>query len=62
LEERFNGIEEDYNQIAFGGKRSPHHPPISHEIAIDEYLLSLHNRGLGNKHIETSGNFLRHYI
>ena len=62
LGERFNGIEEDYEQTAFGGKRSPHHPPTSHEKALDDYLLSLKNRGLSDNYIETSKNFLRHYL
>jgi integrase/recombinase XerD len=62
LGERFNGIEEDYEQTAFGGKRSPHHPPISHEKALNDYLLSLKNRGLSDNYIETTKNFLRHYL
>ena len=45
------------------GKAPPHPTTLSsHEIDLEDYLLSLKNRGLSDNYIETSGNFLRHYI
>ena len=56
----FNAIKDP----TFGAGKAPPHPTTlsSHEIDLEDYLLSLKNRGLSDNYIETSGNFLRHYI
>ena len=62
LGERFNGIE----VAPSVPKLRSHHPDpdavFSHEKALNAYIGSLHNRGLSDNYIETSGKFLRRYL
>ncbi len=62
LGERFNGIEVPPTAAKGITHSTNNDPTSSHENALNDYLKSLHNRGLSENYIETSEKYLRRHL